>query len=446
MKRAALYLRVSSDIQAKEGDSIPAQRDALRKYASDHNMIVAGEYVDDGISGTKYSQRDELQRLLNDVRNHLVDIVLITRLDRWFRSVRHYTATQEILDAHGVGWLAIWEPIYDTTTPQGRLIVNQMMSIAQFEAENTSQRIKQVQAYKLTQHEVISGQCPPGFRIADKHLVLDDNADYVRRIFEHYAYSGNLTETMRMFSGSHGISASKAGFKRMLMSPLYKGEHYTGIKDFCPAIVSESLWNDVQRKITINVKSSQKHVYIFSGLLRCADCGGAMGGNTRRRVRGNCTTIAHQYRCAKYYNRTPRQCINSKTVAENTVERELIKRIQPAVKDLILQYEVEESNRVDNSEQIRKIERKLERLKDLYVNELIDLTAYKADRARLLADMEKLTQETPKRDTDDLRQLLSPDLWELYGTFTNAEKRTFWRGIIDRIEFSHDKQYKIYFL
>ena len=138
MKRTAIYLRVSSDKQVQEGDSIAAQRQALTKYIDDRpDLVLAGEYIDDGISGTKYSQRDELQRMLTDVEDGKIDLLIFTRLDRFFRSVRHYTAAQDILDKHGVGWTAIWEPIYDTTTPQCRLIVNQMMSIAQFEAENT---------------------------------------------------------------------------------------------------------------------------------------------------------------------------------------------------------------------------------------------------------------------------------------------------------------------
>lgn len=88
MTRAALYMRVSSTKQAREGDSIPAQRKALREYAASHHMRIYREYVDDGISGTKYSQRDELQALLDDVRAGHIDIILFTKLDRWFRSVR----------------------------------------------------------------------------------------------------------------------------------------------------------------------------------------------------------------------------------------------------------------------------------------------------------------------------------------------------------------------
>ena len=150
MKRTAIYLRVSTDQQSREGDSIPAQRDALKKYIDEHDdLIFAGEYLDDGVSGTKLD-RDELQRLLEDVKAGKIDLILVVKLDRWFRSIRHYINTQELLDKYNVGWTAIWEQIYDSTTPQGRLIINQMMSIAQFEAENTGQRIRQVFAWRLT--------------------------------------------------------------------------------------------------------------------------------------------------------------------------------------------------------------------------------------------------------------------------------------------------------
>lgn len=246
MKRVALYMRVSSTKQVKEGDSIPAQRDALTKYAKEKGYSVAGEYLDDGVSGTR-ADRDELSRLLEDVKAGKIDIILCTKLDRLYRNIKHYLNMMDVLDSHNVGWLAIWEPVYDTTTPQGRLIVNQMMSIAQFEAENTSQRIKQVQAYKLSQKEVISGTTTAGYRIENKHLVPDDNAPYVRAAFEMYSACGNLNEVMREYGLKHGMPGTKPAFRRMLMSPLYKGEHYTGVKDFCPAIVPPDLWEEYRR-------------------------------------------------------------------------------------------------------------------------------------------------------------------------------------------------------
>ena len=451
MKRVALYMRVSSETQVKEGDSIPAQRDALTKYAKEKGYIIAGEYLDDGVSGTKYIQRDELQRMLSDVQAGKIDLIIFTRLDRFFRSVRHYTATQAILDKHNVGWLAVWEPVYDTTTPQGRLIVNQMMSIAQFEAENTGQRIRQVQAYKLSQKEVISGATTAGYRIENKHLVPDENAPYVRQAFEMYSACGNINKVMREYGKKYGMPGTKAAFRRMLMSPLYKGEHYTGVKDFCPAIVPSDLWDDVQRKLTMNIKKNQKETYIFTGLIRCAECGRVMGGNTRRRQRGNCYTITHDYRCTGYYARMPKQCNNQKVATEKVIEKHLITHIKPMIQDRILQYEIadRENQRDRTPEQITATNMKLDRLKTLYIDGLIDLDTYKADRADLierLEDLQRKAAESHTEDTEALRRLLKPDIWEMYEGFTAEEKRRFWRGILEKITFSREREFTIYFL
>ena len=217
-------MRVSSMTQAQEGDSIPAQKDALRKYIDSHDdMILAGEYCDDGVSGTR-DDRDELQRLLTDVKSGKIDMIIVTKLDRLYRSIRHYLNLQDTLDSHGVYWLAIWEPIYDTSTPQGRLIINQMMSIAQFESENTGQRIRQVQSYKVSKGEVISGSTPPGYSIVDKHLVPNEHADAVRDVFKHYSLTGNLHETMR-YAAAYGVFPStSSAFHNILSNKTYIGQ------------------------------------------------------------------------------------------------------------------------------------------------------------------------------------------------------------------------------
>ena len=126
MVRVGIYCRVSTDQQVRDGDSIQAQLSALRIYAKEHDYEIAGEYVDDGISGTLLAERDELQKLLDDVKQKKVDLILFTRLDRWFRSIRHYLNTQEVLDKYNVPWRAIWES-FETQTPQGRFMVNQTL-------------------------------------------------------------------------------------------------------------------------------------------------------------------------------------------------------------------------------------------------------------------------------------------------------------------------------
>lgn len=447
MIRAAMYMRVSTDIQAREGDSIPAQRDALRKYINDRSdMICVGEYLDDGVSGQKIN-RDELQRLIDDVKADKIDVILITKLDRWFRSVRHYTATQEILDAHKVGWLAIWEPIYDTTTPSGRLIVNQMMAIAQFEAENTGQRIRQVQAYKVQQGEVISGACPPGYSIVNKHLVPDGKAAAVLEAYQYYSRTGNLRQTILHCTGQ-GLPRSIPGFKHILSNPIYTGT-YRGNESFCTPIVPRDLYEDVQHKLSINVKVSQRHSYLFSGLIVCSECGRVMAAGSRNRKRGRNTDGIREYtyRCAEYYNYKPRNCCNNKIVRESALEKYMVANIRPMIQDVVLSWEISQQPQKDNAARIAQFEAKLKRLKDLYINDLITLDEYKVDKESYEKQIAELQVVVPKeKDLSALRDLLGVDIESLYWDMNREEKRYFWRSIVKNIRFGIDREYKVTFL
>lgn len=447
MIRTAIYMRVSSDRQAKEGDSIPAQRDALIKYINDRpDLTLAGEYLDDGISGTK-ADRDELQRLLDDVEAGQIELIIFTKLDRWFRSVRHYTATQEILDRHNVGWTAIWEPIYDTTTPAGRLIVNQMMSIAQFEAENTGQRIRQVQAYKVAQGEVISGSTPPGYSIQNKRLVPNSDAKSVLEAFRTYDRIGSLNGTMRHCAGLSGLPRRQPAFKRMLTNRIYVGEHPRN-EHFCEPIVPRDLFERVQVGISRNIKKNQHHTYIFSGLIRCGECGCAFGANTRKKKRGGYLEITPQYRCPKHFNAKPPQCPNCKVINERVLERYLVDNIREKIEGLVLEYNAKMAPVRDVSKQVAELERKIRKLKELYVNDLIGIDEYKTDREDYLAqiaDLEASAQRPEETDLSGLLRALPDDFEEIYYDFTKAERRRFWRSILKEIRFDMERNIDVYF-
>lgn len=442
MKHAAIYARVSSDRQAREGDSIPAQLDALRKYATENNYAIVGEYVDDGISGTR-SDRDELQRLLDDIDN--IDIIIFCKLDRWFRSIRHYINTQEILDKHGVGWKAIWES-YDTTTPQGRLIVNQMMSFAQFEAENTGQRIRQVFAYKASKGEVLTGVTPAGYRIQDKHLVPSEVAESVRTAFREYSRTGNMNATLRACSVLPGLPRTNASFKRMLQNPVYTGKRH-GHDDYCEPLVDQATFDHVQHLLSRNIKISQKETYIFSGLIRCTECGTLLGARTRRCNHGKRVAF-HTYCCRKHYGMKPPVCPNTKIITETVFEEELISRLRPLINGEVLRYEVEAAPIRDNKTKISAVEKKLTRLKDLYLNELITLEEYRHDREELEEQLRDLREkEIPRtRDLSALKDLLKTDIEELYWEMSLEEKRRFWRAIIKEIRWNINREFEVIFL
>ena len=120
MKRAALYIRVSTDEQARHGLSLGEQRADLEHYAQVHHYTIVDVYADQGNTARKaLSRRKELQRLLDDVRADKIDIIIFKCLDRWFRNIRDYYKVQDILDEHGVDWECTQEK-YNTTTTNGR--------------------------------------------------------------------------------------------------------------------------------------------------------------------------------------------------------------------------------------------------------------------------------------------------------------------------------------
>ena len=213
----AIYVRVSTDQQAKKGDSIDEQLSTCKNYiVSKENMVLAGVYIDDGISGRKI-KRGDFEQLLDDVRLGRVDLIIFTKLDRWFRSLRHYLNTQAILEANHCDWLAVDQPYFDTTTPHGRAFVAQSMTFAELEAENDSVRIRDVFDYKYRQGEVLSGKVPLGYSIENKHLVPNHDADKVLHIFQFYAECGSLNQTITHLESDMGIIMSQDNLKKSIL-------------------------------------------------------------------------------------------------------------------------------------------------------------------------------------------------------------------------------------
>lgn len=442
MIRTAIYMRVSTQAQAQEGDSLSAQRDALIAYinARDDHVLI-GEYMDDGISGQKYEQRDELQRMLQDVKDGKIDLILCTKMDRLHRSLKNFLTMQELLDKYHVPWIAIWEPMYDTTTPAGQLIINQMMGIAQFEAQNTGARIRQVVQYKIQQGQVVSGSTPPGYHIVDKRLAPDGNAENVRTAFEQYARHGNIIKTMDHCRGLTGLPTYHASFRAMLSNPIYIGEH-RGNPSFCPPLISRELFEDVQRKLRINVKKNQVYDYIFSGLLICDECGRKLGAG--RKCDAKNTPI---YRCLMHYA-PPRKCSNAKIIRERILDEYLLANLKDMLSGYILECEVKAAPVIDNSKKLDALDRKIARLKDLYLEGIISIDEYKTDREKFLAEKAAISSEslpTPA-DTSHLKNLLASDIPSICRDMTNEEKRYFYRSFIREIRFSKSREITVVFI
>lgn len=445
--RVAVYIRVSTDAQAKKGDSTGEQLDTLQAYINNNdNMIQQDVYIDDGISGQKL-KRGDFTRLMDNVRTGLVDLIIFTKLDRWFRSLRHYLNTQATLEKYGVNWLAVSQPYYDTTTPQGRAFVAQSMTFAELEAQNDSVRIRDVFDWKYKNGQVLSGKTPLGYSIENKHMVPNDDADKARSVFAYYDRTGSLNATIAFLETEYGIVMSQANLKKsILMNTKYIGV-FRDNENFCPALIPRSLFERVQGKLQHNIKSSQRNTYIFSGLVVCSCCDHAMSGSmlgSKRKPDG--TRYKYPvYRCRGAYPN--HRCDNRKVIYEHTLERYLLENIKPLISKYLVDYEIKTAPSIDNRQKRTAILKKIDRLKELYVNDGITLEEFKTDKARYMEQIAALSDtNAPEKDLTVMQDFLKLDINTLYGTMSNEEKRYLWRSIIKEIWVNSAHEYDIIFL
>lgn len=456
--RVAKYIRVSTDKQAKAGDSLREQEDTLSAYiAENDNMVCSGTYVDDGVSGQKI-RRDDFSRLMDDVKAGKIDRIIFTKLDRWFRSLRHYLNTQAVLEQHGVTWTAVSQNFFDTTTAHGRAFVAQSMTWAELEAQNDSERIRAVFENKVKNGEVISGTAPFGYSIQDKHLVPNEDAKKVLKIFERYRDHPSLRAVKAYAADDLGFVRTHGQFKRLMRNTKYKGE-FRDNENFCEPIIPTELWEECNRLLDRNQKANKKYNYVFVGLIRCMECKRALSAmyvckykngkkmNPEIQPDGSMKYGYPGYRCqsrARYLL----DCGNKKVFYERTLEKRLLACIKPEIEKYIAEYQISASPAIDIGSKIRNMQNKIGRLKELYINELISLDEFKADRIRFENEIVKLEQtEIPKpKDLSAVRGVLEMDIDVIYATMTVDEKNQFWRSFIDYIELDNNHNMKVHFL
>lgn len=438
MKRAALYMRVSTEEQARHGLSLAEQRSALEAYAAQHEFVIAGVYEDAGISARKpYKKRPALLQLLEACKAGEIDVILFIKLDRWFRNVGNYYAVQEILDQCGVSWQATQED-YETTTAAGRLKVNIMLSVAQDEADRTSERIKFVFEGKRARREPLTGNTPTGYRLEGKRIVKDEQTEpAVDAFFKKYLESGSISEAQDFVWNVYQFRIEYQLASKMLDSPAYYGFYY-GVEDMCPPYITKEQFEKIQtmRNRTVR-KVSRNRVYLFSGLISCGECGCRMGGRT------NTNSSVPFYNCPSHYIR--KACGNKVNLSERKIEAYIMDEIEQK----LIRYKSDfqklrkEKQVKSHQSEITSLKNKLSKLKDLYLNDLISLEEYKADQKSMTERIAYLTeQEKPLKAPDFSRidSILVEDWKESYESLDRASKRNFWRILIKEIRIFPDRR------
>jgi DNA invertase Pin-like site-specific DNA recombinase len=200
-RRCAIYTRKSSEEGLEqEFNSLHAQREACEAYIASQRsegwVLVRDQYDDGGISGGTL-ERPGLQRLLEDIEDGLVDVVVVYKIDRLSRSLADFAKLVEVFDRNGVTFVSVTQS-FNTTTSMGRLTLNILLSFAQFEREVTAERIRDKVAASRKKGMWMGGVPPYGYRVENRKLVVDDEAAaHVRWIFARFLEIGSGTELAR---------------------------------------------------------------------------------------------------------------------------------------------------------------------------------------------------------------------------------------------------------
>ena len=260
----AIYTRKSTEEGlAQEFNSLQAQREACESYIKSQKhenwQLLPTEYDDGGYSGGNM-ERPALKRLLQDVQNGLVDIIVVYKIDRLTRSLMDFSKIVEVLDKHNASFVSITQH-FNTTTSMGRLTLNMLLSFAQFEREVTGERIRDKISASKKKGMWMGGKPPLGYYRKDKKIYPDEEkAKLVTSIFQKYVVLKSTT-LLKDWLAEQGHNISVGNLNCILRNKAYiglvghKGTWYPGEHQ---GIIDKSLFEQVQT-VMANNRINRQH-------------------------------------------------------------------------------------------------------------------------------------------------------------------------------------------
>jgi site-specific DNA recombinase len=279
--RCAVYTRKSTEEGLdQEFNSLDAQREAALSYIQSQKhegwIAVDNRYDDGGFSGGTM-ERPALQRLLRDVENGALDIIVVYKVDRLSRSLTDFARIVAIFERHNVSFVSVTQA-FNTTTSMGRLTLNILLSFAQFEREVSAERTRDKFAASRKKGLWMGGTPPLGYDVVHRKLVVNENeAALVQMIFRRFLRlgsatklaqelrkAGHTTKTWTTQSGTHraGKPLDKGALYKILGNRVYlgeavhKGTHYPGEH---AAIIDRALWDKVHAILSANTVARGNH-------------------------------------------------------------------------------------------------------------------------------------------------------------------------------------------
>ena len=300
LKKVAIYIRVSTEEQAKEGYSIAAQQEKLKTFCASRDWQIYDIYIDEGYSG-KNLNRPEFKRLLNHIQDF--DLVLVYKLDRLSRSQKDVLhLIEDVFEPNHIGFVSTLEN-FDTTLSFGKAMLGIIAVFAQLERESITERACLGKREQARQGKWRGGPVPLGYDYINQQLITNEyEALIIRKIFQYYldgmgmnAIANNLNQ--QGYSSKQNRPFTPSKIRTYLTNPLYAGMMPYKKQVFQGAhqeIIDKDLFESVQTIIAERGPKWRKpSPSLLGGILRCGECGAKV---FERKMQG-----ARYYTCYTYH-------------------------------------------------------------------------------------------------------------------------------------------------
>lgn len=451
-KIAGLYIRVSTEDQAREGFSLPEQEKRLRAMYEYKGYEIYKLYKDAGISAKTGNTRPAFEELLQDIRDKKCNTIVVLKLDRLTRSVFDLEGIMNFLEENNA-YLDCANEEINTTNSSGKMVARLLTTVSQNKIERTSERTKFGLSGAIKEGH-IPARAPLGYKHIDKKLVPDPlTKDIVIRIYNLYFEGKSYYNIATIFNEEQVLGKTNwkdTGILRIISNEVYKGDyvhgkrtnHPTLYKDVVEPIVSKEMWDNCQVQKKKNQKNYMRtQTYIFLQKLKCPKCGRILAGGASHKIKSD--------KWYFYY-----RCGNCKS---NIHEDKIEDKIKVLLAD-ILEYDnvVNEfflpvlKSKIDNpkeqlEKELKSLNNKRDRIRKAYIDELFTEEEFKQESKLIENQIEmvnsKLLENSQagqlnfttedillKRDMDFINKIKLPisyyafnDNWDLLDRDTRAD-------------------------
>jgi DNA invertase Pin-like site-specific DNA recombinase len=436
MIKCAIYPRKSK--QMDNSDSMETQIDMciryLREKYGEGNYSVSIYDGDYGITGHSTKQRKDFQRMMNDIANGEIQLVLIQRYDRIARNTRDFCNLYHDMETNGCNLVSVSQQI-DTTTPYGKNFMYMQASMAELEWALSSERRKDTNKYArsvgkctLARHSIPYGYKAEIINGVRKMVKDKEKEEIVMELFDYYDRYRNSSATARYLNEKYGTTFEHRRIRRIVKSTYYYGK-YDMNDNFCEPYITKEFWDSIQEyRPVIRCDESKRTEILFNGMIRCPECNRLMRSCQKKHKSGNRTRYFH----CEYHSQG--LCGFRKVKSEILLEEMLINKIDEYMRDFDLSVKEREEKKKTVEDNSKKYQQELERLNTMFLKGRIDENYYDTEYLRLNSLIAQNKENTKSQGhSERLREAFVENWKEVYSDLDKLNKKLFWRGVIKQI-------------